>query len=87
MKALRVKPNLVICNTLLDAMGRAKRLWQAKQIYKDMTTYGIAPSWGTCAALLRAFLRVRYAEDAIKVYKEMKDKGLQLSVCNAPKPP
>ncbi|KAF5783417.1 putative tetratricopeptide-like helical domain superfamily [Helianthus annuus] len=34
MKALGVKPNLVCYNTLLDAMGRAKRPWQVKSIYQ-----------------------------------------------------
>ncbi|KAM1009033.1 hypothetical protein FF1_005358 [Malus domestica] len=33
LKAIGAKPNLVIYNTLLDAMGRARRPWQAKKIY------------------------------------------------------
>ncbi|KAM1235983.1 hypothetical protein ACFX2J_005379 [Malus domestica] len=31
LKAIGTKPNLVIYNTLLDAMGRARRPWQAKK--------------------------------------------------------
>ncbi|KAL5556329.1 hypothetical protein UlMin_038565 [Ulmus minor] len=45
MKALGVKPNLVIYNILLDAMGRAKRPWQAKKIHQEMTSNGLSPSW------------------------------------------
>ncbi|CAA3009509.1 Hypothetical predicted protein [Olea europaea subsp. europaea] len=33
MKALGVKPNLALYNNLLDAMGRAKRAWQASEEY------------------------------------------------------
>ncbi|XVF28057.1 hypothetical protein REPUB_Repub14bG0162800 [Reevesia pubescens] len=80
MKTLGAKPNLVIYNTFLDAMGRAKRPWQAKTIYKEMTTNGFSPNWATYAALLRAYGRAPYGEDALNIYKEMKDKGLELTV-------
>ncbi|KAL5544387.1 hypothetical protein UlMin_008171 [Ulmus minor] len=69
MKALGAEPNLVIYNTLLDAMGRAKR-----------PCNGLSPSWVTYAALLWAFSRARYDDDALNVYKEMKEKGMQLNV-------
>ncbi|EOY28977.1 Pentatricopeptide (PPR) repeat-containing-like protein [Theobroma cacao] len=54
-RALAAKPNLAIYNTLLDAMGRAKRPWQAKTIYKEMTNNGFSPNWATYATLLRAY--------------------------------
>ncbi|KAF6174863.1 hypothetical protein GIB67_026351 [Kingdonia uniflora] len=80
MKALGVKPNLVIYNTLLDAMGRAKRPWQAKSVYREMINNGFVPSWATYASLLRAYGRARYGEDVMNVYKEMMEKGLELNV-------
>ncbi|KAH7525010.1 hypothetical protein FEM48_Zijuj06G0179800 [Ziziphus jujuba var. spinosa] len=45
MKAIGARTNLVIYNTLLDAMGRAKRPWQAKKIYKEMTENRFSPNW------------------------------------------
>ncbi|KAL0321055.1 UNVERIFIED_CONTAM: Pentatricopeptide repeat-containing protein, chloroplastic [Sesamum radiatum] len=61
-------------------MGRAKRPWQAKNIYREMVNSGIEPTWGTYAALIRAYGRARYGEDALAVYREMKEKGLEVSV-------
>ena len=80
MKALGVKPNLVIYNILLDAMGRAKRPWQVKKFYQDIIDNGLSPSFVTFAALLHAYGRARYGDDAFKIYREMKEKGLGLNV-------
>ncbi|KAK2978530.1 hypothetical protein RJ640_010176 [Escallonia rubra] len=80
-KALGVKPNLVLYNTLLDAMGRAKRPWQVKTIYKEMLDNRFTPGWATYAALLRAYGKARYGEDAISVYREMKEKGMDGVEC------
>ncbi|KAI3928364.1 hypothetical protein MKW98_023965 [Papaver atlanticum] len=81
MKALGAKPNLVICHTLLDAIGRATRPWQAKIVYKELIKNGFSsPNWGTYAALLRAYGRARYGQDALSIYREMKKKGLELNV-------
>ncbi|CAN6552599.1 unnamed protein product [Malus baccata var. baccata] len=75
-----LNPNLVIYNTLLDAMGRARRPWQAKKIYREMISKELSPNWVTYASLLRAYGRARYSDDALNVYKEMKEKGLELNV-------
>ncbi|PHT43201.1 hypothetical protein CQW23_17226 [Capsicum baccatum] len=40
MKALGVKPNMTVYNRLLDAMGRARRPSQAKNIYAEMLGMG-----------------------------------------------
>jgi pentatricopeptide repeat protein len=80
MKALGVKPNLVIYNILLDDMGRAKRPWQVKKFYQDIIDNGLSPSFVTYEALLHAYGRARYGDDAFKIYREMKEKGLGLNV-------
>lgn len=79
MKALGVKPNLVCYNTLLDAMGRAKRPWLVKSIYQQILSDGLTPGWATYASLIRAYGKSRYGDDAINVYKEMKSKGFELN--------
>ncbi|MFS8032371.1 putative tetratricopeptide-like helical domain superfamily [Helianthus anomalus] len=59
MKALGVKPNLVCYNTLLDAMGRAKRPWQVKSIYQQLLSSGLTPGWAIYASLIRAYGKAR----------------------------
>lgn len=80
MKVLGVKPNMFVYNNLLDSMGRAKRPWQAKSVYKEMIGNGFTPNWNTYASLLRAYGRARYGEDAFEIYREMKGKGMELNV-------
>ncbi|GAB4826468.1 hypothetical protein Ancab_033363 [Ancistrocladus abbreviatus] len=80
MKALGIMPNLVIYNTLLDAIGQAKRPLQAKGIFRDMNDNGILPSWSTYAGILRAFCGAHYRENAVNLYGEMKEKGIELNV-------
>ncbi|KAM1652867.1 hypothetical protein ACFX1X_005518 [Malus domestica] len=65
MKAIGAKPNLVIYNTLFDAIGRARRPWQAKKIYRQMISNELSPNWVTYATLLRAYGRARYCDDAL----------------------
>ena len=36
MKAIGVRPNLVVYNTMLDAMGRALRPWVVKTIHREI---------------------------------------------------
>ena len=57
MKAIGIKPNLVIY-----AMGRAKRPWKIKALYKEMIKNGLSPSWTSYASLLQAYGGARYGE-------------------------
>ncbi|RXI09159.1 hypothetical protein DVH24_023320 [Malus domestica] len=72
MKAIRAKPKLVIYNTLLDALGRARRPWQAKKIFREMISKELSSNWVTYAALLKA----HYCDDALNIEEE----GLELNV-------
>ncbi|CAA2979605.1 Hypothetical predicted protein [Olea europaea subsp. europaea] len=52
MKALGVKPNLALYNNLLDAMGRAKRAWQAREEYLQGDELSVTPDERFCSCLL-----------------------------------
>ncbi|KAI3990422.1 hypothetical protein MKX01_021357 [Papaver californicum] len=85
MKAVGVKPNLTVYNTILDVMGKTKRSWMVKTSnhQENIEAYYSrlnSPNWPTYAALIRAYGKARYVEDALSIYKEVKGKGLELNV-------
>ncbi|KAI5001876.1 hypothetical protein ZWY2020_026526 [Hordeum vulgare] len=47
MKVVGVKPTLVVYNTVLDAMGRAMRLWVVKTIHREMVSQKVQPNRAT----------------------------------------
>ncbi|KAL5217036.1 hypothetical protein ABZP36_017720 [Zizania latifolia] len=80
MKAAGVKPNLVVYNTVLDAMGRAMRPWVVKTIHRELVNQKVLPNRATCCCLLQAYTRARYGEDAMAVYMMMKDEVMDIDV-------
>ncbi|EEC74763.1 hypothetical protein OsI_10529 [Oryza sativa Indica Group] len=80
MKAAGVKPNLVVYNTVLDAMGRAMRPWVVKTIHRELVSQEAVPNKATYCCLLHAYTRARYGEDAMAVYRVMKDEVMDIDV-------
>ncbi|KAK7265647.1 hypothetical protein RJT34_33269 [Clitoria ternatea] len=80
MKTLGGKPNMVTYNTLLYAMGGAKRTGEAKVIYQEMIKKGFSPNWPSYTTLLQAYCKARFHEDALRVYREMKEKRMDIKI-------
>ncbi|KAE8783114.1 Pentatricopeptide repeat-containing protein mitochondrial [Hordeum vulgare] len=80
MKVVGVKPTLVVYNTVLDAMGRAMRLWVVKTIHREMVSQKVQPNRATYCCLLQAYTRARYGEDPKIVYRKMKDEEMDIDV-------
>ncbi|KAJ3673619.1 hypothetical protein LUZ60_005611 [Juncus effusus] len=78
MRALEIKPNLIIYNCLLDAMKHANRPWQVKTIYKEMLKNNFEPDRTTFVTLIRSFSKARYAKDALNIYQQMKEQNIRL---------
>jgi pentatricopeptide repeat protein len=76
MKAAGVKPNLVVYNTMLDAMGRAMRPWVVKTIHREMIDRKVNASRATHCCLLHAYTRARYGEDAMALYRLMREEAM-----------
>ncbi|CAK8531270.1 unnamed protein product [Lathyrus sativus] len=80
MKRLGVKPNVETYNSLLAAMLRGKRHWEAMTIHQEMISNGVLPDFTTYSSLLRLYAREQYDQYALGVYKEMKGKGMDVTV-------
>jgi pentatricopeptide repeat protein len=82
MKATGVKPNLVMCNTMLYVMGHALQPWVVKSIHREMIDKQVQHSKVTYCCLLHAYTRAHYDEDAMAVYRLMKDEAMDVMLYN-----
>jgi pentatricopeptide repeat protein len=62
-----VQPNLVVYNTLLEAMGKAGKPGLARRLFGEMMDLGITPDEKTLTALIKIYGKERWATDALEL--------------------
>ncbi|KAD7479036.1 hypothetical protein E3N88_02172 [Mikania micrantha] len=75
MKSLGVKPNLVVFNTLLEAMGKAGKPGLARSLFEEMVAAGVSPDAKTLTSLVKIYGKARWARDALDLWQRMKSNG------------
>ncbi|KAL6183599.1 hypothetical protein ACLB2K_045010 [Fragaria x ananassa] len=72
MAAIGVKPNLVVYNTLLEAMGKAGKPGLARSLFEEMVASGLTPNEKTLTALVKIYGKARWARDALDLWERMR---------------
>jgi pentatricopeptide repeat protein len=80
MKVLGVKPNKIVYNTLVAAMGKDKRARNAKEVYQEMREKGLTLNKFLYSMLLDACADVGYIDDAVEIFEDNVSKLASLTV-------
>lgn len=72
VKTLGVKPNLVVYNTLLDALGKAGKPGLARNLFDEMLAAGLTPDEKTLTAMIKTYGKSRWGRDALELWERMK---------------
>ncbi|KAH1118583.1 hypothetical protein GYH30_047375 [Glycine max] len=75
MESVGVQPNLVVYNTLLEAMGKAGKPVFARGLFEEMIELGIVPNEKTLTAVIKIYGKARWSRDALELWQRMKENG------------
>lgn len=72
MRALGVKPNVVVYNSLLDALGKAGKPGLARNLFDEMLAGGLTPDEKTLTAMIKIYGKSRWGRDALELWERMR---------------
>ncbi|KAF5735083.1 Pentatricopeptide (PPR) repeat-containing protein [Tripterygium wilfordii] len=75
MQSLGVKPNLVVYNSLLEALGKAGKPGLARSLFEEMVDSGLVPNEKTLTALIKIYGKAAWARDALELWEKMRLNG------------
>ena len=70
--SLGVKPNVVVYNTLLEAMGKVGKPGLARSLFEDMVSVGLSPNEKMLTALVKIYGKARRSKDALELWERMR---------------
>ncbi|BAT75745.1 hypothetical protein VIGAN_01366000 [Vigna angularis var. angularis] len=73
MESVGVQPNLVVYNTLLEAMGKAGKPGFARGLFEEMIESGVVPNEKTLTAVIKIYGKARWSRDALELWQRMKE--------------
>ncbi|KAK8560713.1 hypothetical protein V6N13_026149 [Hibiscus sabdariffa] len=75
MRELDLSPDLITCNTMINAYCKESKFEHALNLWDDMKSYGLMPNYITCNILIRGLCKAGEIDKALKVLNEMRVLG------------